>query len=129
SQLAAEINQNLAVAAEAKGWTIGLGSTRALLESDAHQESFLIRKQAPTAPLFANIGPVQFNYGDGAEQCQRNVDMTGADSIVLHVNILQAVVQDGGDLNFTDLLPKLEAVCINIDVRVAVKEGRFGIDG
>src|SRR5699024_4026645 len=41
SQLAADINQNLAVAAEAKGLTIGLGSTRALLESDAHQESFL----------------------------------------------------------------------------------------
>src|SRR5699024_10884492 len=55
SKLAEEINQNLAVAAEAKGWAIGLGSTRALLESDAHQESFLIRKQAPTVPLIANI--------------------------------------------------------------------------
>src|SRR5690625_18804 len=129
SQLAAEINQNLAVAAEAKGWTIGLGSTRALLESDAHQESFLIRKQAPTAPLFANIGAVQFNYGYGAEHCQRIVDMTGADSIVLHLNSLQEVVQDGGDLNFKDLLPKIEEVCKKLDVPVGVKEVGFGIDG
>lgn len=129
SALAAEINQNLAVAAEAKGWAIGLGSTRALLESDAHQESFLIRKQAPTAPLFANIGAVQFNYGYGAEHCQRIVDMTGADSIVLHLNSLQEVVQDGGDLNFKDLLPKIEEVCKKLDVPVGIKEVGFGIDG
>src|SRR5699024_10802328 len=98
-------------------------------ESDAHQESFLIRKQAPTAPLFANIGAVQFNYGYGAEHCQRIVDMTGADSIVLHLNSLQEVVQDGGDLNFKDLLPKIEEVCKKLDVPVGVKEVGFGIDG
>ena len=50
SELAAKINQNLALAAEEKGWAVALGSTRALLESDAHQSSFLIRKQAPTVP-------------------------------------------------------------------------------
>src|SRR5699024_6068649 len=44
SELAANINHNLAKAAEDKGWAIGLGSTRALLESDSHKESFLIRK-------------------------------------------------------------------------------------
>jgi isopentenyl-diphosphate delta-isomerase len=129
SKLAAEINQNLAVAAEGKGWAIGLGSTRALLESDAHKESFLIRKQAPSVPLIANIGAVQFNYGYGAEHCQRIVDMTGADSIVLHLNSLQEVVQDGGDLNFKDLLPKIEEVCRAVNVPVGAKEVGFGIDG
>lgn len=129
SELAAEINQNLARAAEAKGWAIGLGSTRALLESGAHRKSFLIREQAPTVPLIANIGAVQFNYGYGAEHCQRIVDMTGADSIVLHLNSLQEVVQDGGDLNFKDLLPKIEEVCKNVGVPVGAKEVGFGIDG
>jgi len=129
SELAAKINQNLALAAEAKGWAIALGSTRALLESDAHQESFLIRKQAPSVPLIANIGAVQFNYGYGAEHCQRIVDLTGADSIVLHLNSLQEVVQDGGDLNFKDLLPKIEKVCKELSVPVGVKEVGFGIDG
>ncbi|WP_029267397.1 type 2 isopentenyl-diphosphate Delta-isomerase [Virgibacillus alimentarius] len=129
SELAAKINQNLALAAEAKGWAIALGSTRALLESDAHQESFLIRKQAPSVPLIANIGAVQFNYGYGAEHCQRIVDLTGADSIVLHLNSLQEVVQDGGDLNFKDLLPKIEKVCKELSVPVGAKEVGFGIDG
>ncbi|WP_164670890.1 type 2 isopentenyl-diphosphate Delta-isomerase [Virgibacillus doumboii] len=129
SELAAKINQNLATAAEEKGWAIGLGSTRALLESDAHKESFLVRKQAPTVPLIANIGAVQLNYGYGAEECQRIVDLTGADSIYLHLNPLQEAVQDEGDLNFENLLPKIEKVCSELNVPVGVKEVGFGIDG
>src|SRR5690625_607703 len=39
SELASKININLATASEEKGWAIGLGSTRALLESSAHEES------------------------------------------------------------------------------------------
>ncbi|WP_010529302.1 type 2 isopentenyl-diphosphate Delta-isomerase [Lentibacillus jeotgali] len=129
SELAAKINQNLAKAAEEKGWAVALGSTRALLESDAHQESFLIRKYAPSVPLIANIGAVQLNYGYGAEECQQIVDLTGADSIVLHFNPLQEAVQDGGDLNFGNLLSKIEKVCSNVSVPVGAKEVGFGIDG
>lgn len=129
SELAEKINQNLAIAAEEKGWAIGLGSTRALLESDAHKDSFLIRKQAPTVPLIANLGVVQLNYGYGAEECQRIIDMTGADGIVLHLNSLQEAVQDGGDLNFANLLPKIEQICKTLDVPVGAKEVGFGIDG
>lgn len=129
SALATEINFNLAVASEEKGWAIGLGSTRALLESRAHEDSFLIRKQAKTVPVIANLGAVQFNYGYGVDECQRIVDSTQADSLVLHLNSLQEVVQDGGDLNFENLLPKIEEVCKNLDVPVGAKEVGFGIDG
>lgn len=129
SDLASEINRNLAIAAEEKGWAIGLGSTRALLESDAHEESFMIRKYAKTVPLIANLGAVQLNYGYGAEECQRIVDLTEADSLVLHLNSLQEVVQDGGDLNFENILPKIEDVCTKLNVPVGVKEVGFGIDG
>lgn len=129
SELATKINQNLAIAAEEKGWAIGLGSTRALLESDAHKDSFLIRKKAPTVPLIANIGAVQLNYGYGAEECQRIVDLTGADSIVLHLNPLQEAVQDEGDLNFENLFPKIEKVCREVTVPIGAKEVGFGIDG
>lgn len=129
SALATEINLNLAVASEEKGWAIGLGSTRALLESRAHEDSFLIRKQAKTVPVIANLGAVQFNYGYGVDECQRIVDSTQADSLVLHLNSLQEVVQDGGDLNFENLLPKIEEICKNLDVPVGAKEVGFGIDG
>src|SRR5699024_3452744 len=129
SELATKININLAKASEEKGWAIGLGSTRALLESRAHEESFLIRKHAKSVPLIANIGAVQFNYGYGVEECQRIIDATEADSLVLHLNSLQEVVQDGGDLNFSNLLPKIEEVCKKLTVPVGVKEVGFGIDG
>lgn len=129
SELATEINQNLALAAEQRGWAIALGSTRALLESDKHQESFLIRKQAPTVPLIANLGAVQLNYGYGVEHAQKIVDMTEADALYLHLNTLQEVIQDEGDLNFEHLLPKIEEVCKSLTVPVGVKEVGFGIDG
>lgn len=129
SKLAGSINQHLAEAAEKRGWAVALGSTRALLEGDAHKESFLIRKFAPTVPLIANIGAVQFNYGYGLKECQRIVDLTEADALVMHLNSLQEVVQDGGDLNFKDLLPKIEYIAKNLSVPVGVKEVGFGIDG
>ena len=129
SELATTINQNLAIAAEQKGWALAIGSTRAFLESEQHKDSFLIRRQAPTVPLIVNIGAVQLNYGYGAEECQRIIDKTEADSIVLHLNSLQEAVQDGGDLNFKDLLPKIEQVCKQVEAPVGVKEVGFGIDG
>lgn len=129
SDLATKININLAIAAETKGWAMALGSTRALLESEAHEDSFLIRKYAKTVPLIANLGAVQLNYGYDVTECQKIIDRTEADSLVLHLNSLQEVIQDGGDLNFEDLLPKIEAVCKKLNVPVGVKEVGFGIDG
>ncbi|WP_156290287.1 type 2 isopentenyl-diphosphate Delta-isomerase [Oceanobacillus salinisoli] len=129
SELATTINQNLAEAAEEKGWIMALGSTRAMLESEAHKESFLIKEYAPTVPLIVNLGVVQLNYGYGAEEAQRIVDLTNADSIVLHFNSLQEAVQDEGDLNFSNLLPKIEQLCKTVNVPVGAKEVGFGIDG
>lgn len=129
SELAIEINQNLAIAAEERGWVMAIGSTRAFLESDRYKESFLVRKQAPSVPLIVNIGAVQFNYGYGPEDCQRIIDKTDADSIVLHLNSIQEIVQDEGDVNFENLLPKIEQVCKSLDVPIGVKEVGFGIDG
>src|SRR5699024_11755751 len=102
-----EINVNLAAASEEKGWAIGLGSTRALLESSAHEDSFLIRKQAKTVPVIANLGAVQFNNGYDVDECQRIVDATVADSFVLHLNSLQEIVQDGIDLYYVVILHKI----------------------
>src|SRR5699024_12342952 len=39
------------------------------------------------------------------------------------------VIQDGGDLNFKDLLPKIEKICREVDYPIGVKEVGFGIDG
>ncbi|MBH5317222.1 type 2 isopentenyl-diphosphate Delta-isomerase [Paenibacillus sp. GSMTC-2017] len=126
---AGAINRRLAVAAEERGWAIGLGSMRAAIEKEELAASFLIRKEAPTIPVIANIGAVQLNYGFGVESCQRAVDLSGANALVLHLNALQEVFQPEGDTNFKGLLKKIGEVCRNVSVPVGVKEVGWGIDG
>ncbi|MHA6261167.1 type 2 isopentenyl-diphosphate Delta-isomerase [Sporosarcina sp. CAU 1771] len=127
--LAGTINQNLAMAAEENGWALALGSTRALLDSDGHASSFLMRKYAPSVPIIANLGAVQLNYGYGVEECRKIVEITEADMLVLHLNSIQEVIQENGDTNFIGLLNKIEQLCKTLGVPVGVKEVGWGIDG
>lgn len=123
---AATINTNLARAAEACGLAMGLGSQRAAVERDDLAATFALRQYAPTAMIIANIGVVQFNYGYGVDQCRRAVDMAGADALFLHFNTIQEAVQPEGDVNFKDLLPKIEQVCKSLGVPVIAKEVGWG---
>lgn len=127
--LAEIINRNLAAAAEERGWALALGSTRALLDSDGHPSSFLMRKYAPNVPIIANLGAVQFNYGYGVDECRKIMGMTEADLLVLHLNSIQEVIQEEGDTNFKGLLKKIEQLCSTLEVPVGVKEVGWGIDG
>ncbi|EXX89401.1 isopentenyl pyrophosphate isomerase [Paenibacillus darwinianus] len=124
-----EINRLLAEAAEARGWAIGLGSMRAAVEDGSLAATFHVRQVAPTIPILANIGAVQLNYGYGAEQCRRAVDMAEAHGLVLHLNGLQELFQPEGDTDFSGLLRRIESVCRSIGVPVGVKEVGWGIDG
>lgn len=127
--LAGKINRNLAIAAEERGWALALGSTRALLDSDGHSSSFLMRKYAPSVPIIANLGAVQLNYGYGVNECKKIIELTEADMLVLHLNSIQEVIQEKGDTNFKGLLKKIEQLCTMLEVPVGVKEVGWGIDG
>ncbi|MEC0283416.1 type 2 isopentenyl-diphosphate Delta-isomerase [Terribacillus saccharophilus] len=122
-----EINRNLASAAEEKGWALGLGSSRVALENKTAAASFQLREEAPTIPIFANIGAVQLNYGYGSEECSQIVRLTGADAIVLHLNSMQEIFQDEGDTDFSGLLLKIAKVADALSVPVGIKEVGFGI--
>lgn len=126
---AADINRNLAVVAERRGWAMGLGSIRAAVEHPELSFSYDIRTFAPTIPIIANLGAVQLNYGYGLEQCRKAVELAGADALVLHLNSLQEVFQPEGNTNFKGLLNKIEAVCRSLAVPVGVKEVGWGISG
>lgn len=129
AQMAETINRNLAMAAEEKGWTFALGSTRALIERESFRPSFQVRKYAPTVPIIANLGAVQLNYGFTVDQCKQIIDITDANVLVLHLNAIQEIVQTGGDTNFSNLLGKIEKLVAALDVPVGVKEVGWGIDG
>src|SRR5690625_6591599 len=105
---ATKIKQNLASADEERGWVFALGSTRALVENDDYQESLQVRDFAPTIPIIANLGAVQLNYGFTIEKCQKIIELTEANALVLHLNTIQEVIQTNGDTNFEKLLHIIE---------------------
>ena len=126
---AGSINRNLAAGAEATGVAVGVGSQRKALEDPAKADTFRVREEAPSVPLLANLGAVQLNYGMGLAECQRAVEMIGADALVLHLNPLQEAIQPEGQRNFKGLLPKMGEVARGLDVPVIAKEIGCGISG
>lgn len=120
------INEILAEVAESFNIGLAVGSQRVALENH-DTSSFQIRKYAPNALIFANLGAVQLNYGFGTDECRRAVDMIEADALILHINPLQEVFQPNGNTNFSGLLKKISAVCEKLSVPVVVKEVGYGI--
>lgn len=101
------INTNIAIAAEATKIPLGIGSQRIALEREKAIASFkLVRRHAPTAFIFANMGAVQLNYGRGIDDFKRIVDMVKANGLYLHVNPLQEAIQPEGNTNYRGLTCK-----------------------
>ena len=123
---AQQLNINLARSAQKYGLAMGLGSQRAAIEDSLLAPTYQVRDVAPDILLFANIGAVQLNYGYGVSQCQQAVDMVDADALILHFNVLQEAVQPEGDVNFSGLLRRIEAVAGAVSVPVIAKEVGWG---
>lgn len=123
---AREINRTLARGAQKAGIAMGLGSQRAAIEDPSLADTYHVRDVAPDILLFANLGAVQLNYGYGAEQCRRAIEMAGADALILHFNALQEAVQPEGDGDFSNLLAKVEEICSRLNVPVVAKEVGWG---
>jgi isopentenyl-diphosphate delta-isomerase len=121
------INRHLAEAAEICRVPMAVGSQRAMMIDDAAKQSFELRKYAPTAPLIANLGAVQLNYGFGVDEAQRAIDVLQADALYLHLNPLQEVVQPEGDTNFARLANKIHKLTEKIDVPIILKEVGSGL--
>ncbi len=126
TQMAEQLNFRLAQVAQEMKIAMGVGSQRAAIEDAILAESFDLRRVAPDALLFANIGVVQFNYGYGVDQCRKAVEMLNADALYLHFNVLQEAVQPEGDTNFAGLLKKIEQVVRQLEVPVIAKEVGWG---
>lgn len=121
------INFRLAEVAQTYKLAMGVGSQRVAVENPEVSHTFNVRSLAPDILLFANIGAVQLNYRYGLQECQRVVDLTQADALILHLNPLQECIQPNGDTNFQGLLDKIHVVCSKINVPVIVKEVGNGI--
>jgi isopentenyl-diphosphate delta-isomerase len=128
TEAASKINLVLAEAAQETGVALGLGSQRAAIEEPKLASSFQVRKVAPDVLLFANLGAVQLNYGLDVDSCRQAVEMIEADALILHLNPLQEALQPEGNVNFSGLLKKIEAVCKGLGSPVIVKEVGNGLN-
>ncbi len=127
TQRAGVINQRLAEAVQARGLALGVGSQRTALEDPRAAASFAVRRYAPDALIFANLGAVQLNYGYGVDECRRAVEMVEADGLILHLNPLQEVLQSGGDTNWRGVLSRIEEICRRLETPIIAKEVGWGI--
>ena len=122
-------NQLLAKATNEFNIAMGVGSQRAAILHEGLEETYsIVRKEAPNALLFANIGVAQLNEGFGVDECQRAVDMLEADALIIHLNALQEALQPEGNRDFSQLLKKIETITASLQVPVIAKEVGCGID-
>ena len=127
---AENINAKLAVAAQDLNIPIGVGSQRQSLENQNHHDSYkVIRKNAPTVPVFGNIGAAQIVQLKKIDSIQLLVNQIEADAMVVHLNPLQELLQKEGEPNFKGLLDKMKRLVNVLDVPVIVKEVGSGISG
>ena len=127
AELSKTINKNLALAAEALGVGLMLGSQRVMLEHPEALSSFEVRPHAPSALILGNLGVAQLNKGYGAKDIVRAVELIGADGLALHTNPLQEAFQAGGDTDFGGLVAKLHDVVPRVPYPLLLKEVGHGL--
>ncbi len=121
------VNARLARAAERYGIGMGVGSQRAALENPDLAGTFsVVRDEAPSAFLVANLGAVQLR-DHGIEWAKAAVEMIKADAIAIHLNFLQEAIQPEGDHNAAGCLNAIRDLCAGIRTPVIIKETGSGI--
>ena len=122
------VNRNIAIACQASGLAMAVGSQRVALESGAAAGiARELRTHAPDVALMGNLGAAQLALGYGADEARRLVEMIGADALTIHLNPLQEVLQHEGDRDWRGLLDRIGDLAGALAVPVGVKEVGSGI--
>ena len=134
-----KVNQTLAVLCQERGWSMGVGSQRRDLETDAgsattaskfQSESTIdswreLREQVPNLVLFANIGISQLITAP-LEKVRGLVEALRAQALVVHTNALQEALQYEGTPLFRGAYEALKRVCAELGTPVVLKETGCG---
>jgi isopentenyl-diphosphate delta-isomerase len=126
TEAAAEINRDLARAAEELGLGFGLGSQRAMFERPETAWTFEVRQHAPNVLLMGNLGVVQAREMT-TDQVADLVGRVGADALCIHLNPAMEIVQPGGDRDFSGGLETLQRLVEGLGVPVVAKETGCGL--
>jgi isopentenyl-diphosphate delta-isomerase len=122
---AAEVNRDIARAADELGLGFGVGSQRAMFERPDTTWTFRVRDVAPNVLLLGNLGMVQAQKMSTA-QIQELIGEIGADALCIHFNPAMEIVQPGGDRDFTNGLEVLQRLVEELGTPVVAKETGCG---
>ncbi|MGE5185053.1 MAG: type 2 isopentenyl-diphosphate Delta-isomerase [Acidobacteriota bacterium] len=123
---AAQVNRDLARAAQDAGIALGLGSQRAMDEHPELAASYEVRSVAPDVVLFGNVGAVQAARM-GAARVVELAKQIGADAVCVHCNPGQELIQDHGDRDFRGLVAAIARLVEAAPVPIIVKETGCGL--
>jgi len=124
------VNEILARFCEAHNLPMGVGSMRAMLEDTSLSGTFtVVRDVAPNAFIAANIGGAQLRDGVDANFVSSLVEPIRADAIIVHLNVLQELMQPEGDKHFDGIKNGIAQLVDISPVPVIVKETGAGISG
>lgn len=127
---AGSINAMIASVCEQRQIPFGVGSQRVMLENPKERETFeIVRKQAPSAFIAANIGGAQLTGGLSANDISILIETIQADAVIVHLNVLQELTQPEGDRNFKGVVEGIGHLVSDCDLPVIVKETGAGISG
>lgn len=118
-------NKLLADVAQELGIAVGMGSIRILLRKPEVLDHFMLKRQAPKVPVFANIGAVQL--GTACDRIVDLIDRLEVDGIAIHLNPAQELFQSDGDRDFRRVRDSIAAFIEASPVPVIVKETGMGI--
>ncbi len=126
--IAAKINAALGKIAEELQVPMGVGSQRAAIDDPRLAYTFqAARENAPSVPIFANMGCPQIIREDGIDRARAAVEMIRADGLFVHLNAVQEAVQPEGQTHFKGALGRIRELASALSVPVVVKETGAGI--
>jgi isopentenyl-diphosphate delta-isomerase len=126
TERAGKVNRDLALLAERHGLAFGVGSQRAMADSQERAASYQVRDVAPTVALLGNIG-LQQAVTFGVDRVRRLADAIQADGMALHLNPAQELSQPEGDRDFRGGYKAVEQLVRAFGDRLLVKETGCGV--
>lgn len=123
---AAQVNKDLARAAEQLGLGFGLGSQRAMVVAPDLGWTYRVRDVAPNALVMGNLGVVQarqMSTGAIKELCKE----VGVDALCVHLATSMELIQPGGDRDFRGGRETLARLHGELGLPIVVKETGAGL--